>query len=145
MRGAIVLIVAVVVLGYIGVKAGTMVKAKSDLTDRVNYRLDFVDETSLVSVKQDIVRDAEKLGIVLVPDNIRVTYADTEQRTLAQKIVGARIAQFVNKQISITVHYVVHILSIPFNQEISAHKIKQVQVQQAAPNPVNVPPLDTGE
>lgn len=145
MKGAIVLILALVVIGYVGVKAGMMFKAKNDLSERVEYRIDFVDETSISSVKQDVVNDAKRLGIELVPDNIRISYTDTEQRSLAQKLVGDRVAQFVNKQIIITVHYVVRILGIPFHQQINAYKIKQVQVRRAEPNPAQVPFLDVGE
>jgi hypothetical protein len=56
-----------------------------------------------------------------------------------------RVAEFVNKQIAISVHYVVPILGIPTHQEISAHKIKQVQARRAEPNPALTPPLDVGE
>jgi hypothetical protein len=145
MKGAIVLIVALVVIGYVGVKFGTMVKSRSDLVERVQYRLDFVDETSIAAVKEDLVRDAKGLGIELVPDNIRITYTDTEQRTLPQKIVGGRVAEFVNKQIVINVHYVVRILGVPFPQEIGLHKIKQVQARRAEANSAYVPQPDVGE
>jgi hypothetical protein len=145
MRGAIILIVAVVVLGYLGVKFGTMVKSKSDLTERVDYRLDFVDETSIAAVKQDLVHDAQRLGIELVPDNIDITYTDTERRTLPQKLLEGRVAQFVNKQVAIKVRYVVRILGVPFHQEISNHKIKQVQAQRVEPNSGLVPSLDGTE
>ena len=145
MRGAIILIVAVVVIGFIGVKAGTMFKSKSDLTDRVEYRLDFVDEASIETMKQDLVHDAQRLGIELVPDNITITYTDTERRTLPQKMLEGRVAQFVNKLVAIKVRYVVRILGVPFHEEISNQKIKQVQAQRVEPNSALVPPLDATE
>lgn len=145
MKGAIILIVAVVVIGYLGVKFGTMVKSKNDLSERVEYRLDFVDETSIATVKQDLAHDAQRFGIELVPDNIDITYTDTERRTLPQKMLEGRVAQFVNKQIAIKVRYAVRILGVPFHEEISGHKIKQIQAQRVEPNSALVPSLDGTE
>ncbi len=128
MRNFIVIILALVLVGYISSKASTVYRAKIDLADRVEYRLDFVDETSTNSVKDDIVHDAQKLGIDLDPSNINVVYENSLLRTVPQQIVGNQLGmRFVNKQIGISVHYVVNVFGMRFNQDIVRTKIKQVQ------------------
>jgi hypothetical protein len=126
-----------VLSGYVGVKAAMLYNAKTDFASRVEYRLDFVDEASIDSVKQDLVHEAQNFGIQLVPENIQVLYEDTERRTVAQQIEGNRIAgtQFTNKQITIHVHYAIRILGIPIGQEITRTKIKQVQAPLHQPGP----------
>ncbi len=128
MRNFIVIILALVLIGYVVSKASTAFKVRNDLTDRVVYRLDFVDESSTNSVKDDVVHDAQKLGIDLDPSNINVVYENSLLRTVPQQIVGNQLGmRFVNKQIGISVHYVVNILGMHFNQDITQTKIKQVQ------------------
>jgi hypothetical protein len=134
---AVFWLIVLALIGYIGVRAATAFKAKTDLATRVEQRLDFVDETSIDLVKQDLVRDAQNLGIQLKPENIQVLYEDTEQRTVAQQLVGRRIAgtQFSNKRITISVHYAVPILGIPMKQDITGSKIRQVQAPRREPSP----------
>jgi hypothetical protein len=136
MRNLIVVVLALVVVGYVSSKAATAFKAKIDFAERVEYRLDFVDGTSTNSIKDDVVHDARKLGIDLDPANIHVVYENSLLRTVAQQIVGNQLGtRFVNKQVGISVHYVVNILGISFNQDIVKTKIKQVQERQPA-NPL---------
>ena len=131
MRNLIVIVLALVLVGYVSSKAATMYKAKIDLAERVEYRLDFVDETSTNSIKDDVMHDAKKLGIDLDPANIHVVYENSLLRTVAQQIVGNQLGtRFVNKQVGISVHYVVNVLGISFNQDIIKTKIKQVQERQ---------------
>lgn len=131
MRGVIVALVALVLVGYLTIKGATAYKAKGDLAQRVEYYLDFVDEASIESVKQDLIRDAERFGIGLTPADIRVVYQDTELQTMAQKMVGGRLgAEFKNKQVAISVNYAVSILGLPWKQEVTDSKIRQVQVRQ---------------
>jgi hypothetical protein len=126
MRNALILVIVLAVAGYAVVQASTAYKAHTDLAQRVEYQLDFVDESSTNAVKQDIVKDAAKVGIELRPHDIRIVYEDTEVRSVAQQIVGGRLGtQFTNKRISITVQYKMHILGIPFAQDITRSKIKQ--------------------
>ena len=127
MRNAIVLVIVLVVAGFAVVQGSAAYKARIDLAQRVEYQLDFVDQSSMNSVKQDIIHDAAKVGIDLRPHDIHIAYEDTEVRSVAQQIVGGRIGtQFTNKRISITVQYKMHILGIPFGQDITRSKIKQV-------------------
>jgi hypothetical protein len=74
------------------------------------------------------VQEARKYGIQLVPQNIRVSSEDTEQRSFAQKLVGNKLGtQFTNKRFTIRVHYTARILGIPFDQDITSSRIKQVE------------------
>lgn len=132
MRGAVAVLIALVLVGYVSIKAATAFKAKTDIAQRVEHYLDFVDETSIESVKQDLIRDAKKFGVDLGPENIKVLYQDTELRTAAQQMVGGRLgAQFINKQVAISVNYQVRILGFPLKQDVTNSKIRQIQVRQA--------------
>ncbi|HUI08607.1 MAG TPA: hypothetical protein VL486_16525 [Verrucomicrobiae bacterium] len=127
MKTVIVLLLVVVIgLGFVQwVKA---FKARSDMAGRVEQQLDMVDSNSIDSVKQTLVQEARKLGITLRPDNVHITYEDTEQRTLAQEIVGKKLgAQFVNKRATITVHYTARILGFPIAEDITNSHIRQVE------------------
>lgn len=144
MKGAI-LVVLLLVAGYCGLKVAGMYKSKTDLAARVQYRLDFVDEASMDSVKQDLIHDAGKLGIALAPENIRIVYEDTDRRTVAQKLLEGRVAEFSNKQIAIHVRYAERVLGLPIQQEITKSKIKQVQVRRPQPGPEMKELLNMGD
>jgi hypothetical protein len=127
MRGVIILIL-VVVVGLAFVQWVNAFKARSDLAARVERQLDLVDSNAIDSVKQTLVQQARQIGIALSPDNIQITYEDTEQRTLAQKIVGKKIgAQFVNKRATISVHYIARILGLPVSEDVSNSHVRQVE------------------
>lgn len=138
MRGSTKVLLFLLVVGYVGIKAGGLFKADSDFTAGVERQLNSVGDTSMESIKQDIVRDAEKLGIDVKSEDIVIGYQDTELQTLPQRLVGPAVAQFVNKLASINVHYKLRLLGIPIRQEISTHKIRAVQVLP----PVRDPALD---
>ena len=145
MRNVIVFAIGLVLVGYAAVQASNAYKARSDLTDRIEYHLDFVYASSIASVKQDIAHDARKSGIELRPSAIHIIYEDSDQRTVAQQLVGRRLGtQFVNKRIAISVHYDVHLLGIPFGQDITRSKIKQVEAPRM-PSPAVQQLLDKGE
>jgi hypothetical protein len=134
MRGTVILLLVLLVVGYVGIQAGGMIKAKGDLEKRVQYHLDFVDESAMESVRQDVVRDAQKFGVTVRAEDIEIGYQDTERQTLPQKLVGPAVARYVNKLVSIRVRYRVRIAGFPVRQEIAAHKIKTVQVQAVQPS-----------
>lgn len=120
-------IVILVLAIYLVAQFAMMFKAKSDIENRVEYRLDFVDGTSVASVKRDLVADAAKIGVELKTDNINIVYQDTEDRTYSQKVVGDRIgAEFSNKHVGINVEYDARILGFAVHQRITASKIKQI-------------------
>jgi hypothetical protein len=129
MRSAITIGLVIVVVGYFAAQFSKMVRAKLDLTERVTFHLDLVDETSLESVKDDLVRDAAKLGVDLDRDQISILYRDTDQELQPQRLLG-KLAQFRNKQVAIGVQYHWRILGFGIAQEITRSKIKQVEVRQ---------------
>ena len=146
MRNVIVFVIASVFVVYAAVQGSTAYKARTELADRVEYHLDFVDASSMASVKQDIVHDARKSGIDLRPTDIRILFEDSEQRTVAQQIVGKRLgAQFTNKRIAISVHYAMRILGLPFTQDITRSKIKQVEAPRMPYPAAQQQLLDKGE
>ncbi len=131
MRGAIIAIVALIFVGYVGSRAGNIYKQRGDLEGQVAHYLDFVDEKSFDLTKQKLVEEAGKIGVALTADNIHVGYEDTPERTMAQGIVGGKLGTFfVNKRATISVVYDAHLLGIPLHQEIHNSKIKQIQVHQ---------------
>ena len=144
MKGMIILVVALLI-GYAGFTGMKQFKTNGDFAERVVHELNFVDENSMDSVKQDLVTDAKKLRIDLTPDNIHIKYEDTEQRTEAQHLVGNRLdVTFVNKLVTITVDYVQPILGIPFHKEITQSHIRQIQAPRKEPSPEMKQLLDSG-
>jgi len=129
-------LVVVLLIGYAGLTGMKQFKTNGDFAERVNHELNFVDENSMDSVKQDLVNDAKKLGIDLKPADIYIKYEDTQQRTEAQHLVGNRLdVTFVNKLVTITVDYVQPILGIPFHKEITQSHIRQIQAPRKEPSP----------
>lgn len=135
MKGMIILVV-VLLIGYAGLTSMKQFKTNGDFAERVNHELNFVDENSMDSVKQDLINDAKKMDIDLKPEDIHIKYEDTEQRTEAQHLVGNKLdVTFVNKFVSITVDYVQPILGIPFHKEITDSHIRQIQAPRKEPSP----------
>lgn len=133
---AVIIVIVLVVLGYGFVQGLNVYKAKSDFAGRVGRELDFVDGNSMDSAKQDLVQEAQKFGIQLVPDDIHITYEDSSQRTVAQQLVGNKLgAQFTNKRITINVHYTARILGIPVGEDITGSTIKQVEAPRMPMRP----------
>jgi hypothetical protein len=135
MKGFIVVLI-IVVIGCGFVQSLHVLKARSDFAEHVDHQLDFVSDTTMDSVKQDLIADAKKFDIDLAPADITITYEDTEQRSIAQGIVGSRLdVQFFNKRVEISANIVQHILGIPFHGNIIQSKIKQIQAPRREPSP----------
>jgi preprotein translocase subunit SecF len=144
MKGMIALVV-VFLIGYAGLTWMKQFKTNGDFAERVNHELNFVDENSMDSVKQDLINDAKKMDIDLKAEDIHIKYEDTEQRTEAQHLVGNKLdVTFVNKFVSITVDYVQPILGIPFHKEITDSHIRQIQAPRKEPSPEMKQLLDSG-
>ncbi len=135
MKGFLIVVI-VVLIGYGFVQSLHALKAKSDFAERVDHQLDFVSETTMDSVKQDLIADAKKFDIDLAPTDIDIVYEDTEQRTVAQSIVGGRLGvEFVNKRIEIDAAITQHILGIPFHSTVIQSKIRSVQAPRREVSP----------
>ena len=133
---AFVGILIIILIGCGFVQSLHVLKARGDFADRVDRQLDFVSDTTMDSVKQDLIADAKKYNIDLTPSDIAITYEDSEQRSVAQGIVGSRLdVQFFNKRIEIDVAITQHILGIPFHGKIIQSKIKQIQAPRREPSP----------
>ena len=144
MKGMIALVVALLI-GYAGFTAMKQFKTNGDFTERVIHELNFVDENSMDTAKQDLVNEAKKLGIDLKAEDISIRYEDTEQRTEAQHLVGNKLdVTFVNKLVTITVNYVQPILGIPFHKGITESHIRQIQAPRKEPSPEMKQLLDSG-
>ena len=128
-------LVVVLVIGYAGLTAMKQFKTNTDFAERVTHQLDFVSDTSMDSVKQDLISDAQKLGIDLKPGDIEIKYEDTDQRTVAQNFVGRIGVQYVNKRVTITVDFIQRILGIPFHKEIMDSHIRSVEAPRKTMSP----------
>ena len=143
---AFALLGALLLVVVVSIQFSTMYKAKVDLQSRVEYRLDLVDETSMDSVKQDLIADAAKLGVHLTPANIDLVYADTEILSYAQRVVGRKLhVPYKNKQVAINVEYDAHIIGFPVHQRATASKIKQVSAPEAPTSKAAQEVLDSTE
>ena len=129
----VLVLVALVIAGT--VQGSKLFKANSDLQRRAEHYLDFVDETSMESVKTDLAADAKKLDIDLPTGNIDIVYKDTDVLSYAQKVVGRKLdTQYKNKQIGITAEYAARILGLPLHQRVTATKIRQVAAPTLPPS-----------
>jgi len=126
MKSAIGWIVVLVLVGYAMAQVAGIVQVRSALGQRAEHYLDFVDEKALEQVREDLVRDAQKLGVKLAPAAIRIVYEDTDKRSVAQ-YATRKIAEFRNKHVAISVAYDAPLLGFQWRQEITRSKIKQVQ------------------
>ena len=143
---AFVVIGALVLVVVLSIQLSTMYKAKVDLQNRVEYRLDFVDETSMDSVRQDLVADAGKLGVNITPRNIDLIYQDTDVLSYAQKVVGGRLhVPYKNKQVAINIEYEAHVLGFPVHQRVTASKFRQVSAPEAPTSKAAQEVLDSTE
>lgn len=129
MKNWIVLVVVLVAVGYVGAQVAGVFKTRAALTQRVEHSLDFVNDKTQPQVKEDLVRDAQPLGVELKPADIQIVYQDTDIRSIAQKILERKIARFRNKQVVIGVVYDARVLGFRWRQEITCRKIKQVEAQ----------------
>ncbi len=123
------LLLIVFLLGFAGVEWTQQWQNKSALGERVTDYLDVVDESSIDQVKQDLIHDARQWGIDLTPEEIQITYRDTERLVASQKLVG-RLAEFQNKEISIDIRYESRVLGLGVAQEVSRSKIRPVATRQ---------------
>lgn len=123
------LLLIVFLLGFAGVEWTQQWQNKSALGERLTDYLDVVDESSIDQVKQDLIHDARQWGIDLTPEEIQITYRDTERLVASQKLVG-RLAEFQNKEISIDIRYELRVLGLGVAQEVSRSKIRPVATRQ---------------
>ena len=125
----IAVLVALLVVGFVSVKLGSIYKRKGDLQKRVEFNLDLVDENSFDQVRQNLVADAKKLNIELDPATINIVYTDVNRAVGTQKYVD-KLADFKNKQVAISLKYTERLLGFKLAQEITGSKIKQIQIRQ---------------
>ena len=135
MKGFIIIVI-VVLIGYGFVQGLQVFKANGDFAERVDHELDSVDPNSMDSVKQDLIADAKKFGIDITTNDIHILYEDTDQRTVAQNLVGHKLdVQFVNKRVAISVNYTQHILGISLPENVTQSHVRQVEAPRKQPSP----------
>ena len=143
MRSSIVIVVLLLLAVYGLAQVGTMFRAKGDLETFVQRTLDFVDETTKESVKNDISQTAYKLGITVIVSNIDVVYEDSDEPTIPQRLTGRLGTQFINKRVVISLRYVAHVMSVPVHQQITKSEFRQVAAPVVQPNKATQELLDS--
>jgi hypothetical protein len=135
MKGFIIIVI-VVVIGYGFVQGLQVFKANGDFAEQVDHELDRVDPNSMDSVKQDLIAEAKKFGIDITTNDIHILYEDTDQRTVAQNLVGQKVGvQFINKRVAINVDYKQHLLGIPVPESITQSHVRQVEAPRKQTSP----------
>jgi hypothetical protein len=135
MKGFIIIVI-VVLIGYGFVQGLQVFKANGDFAERVDHELDFVDPNSMDSAKQDLIADAKKFGIDITTNDIHILYEDTDQRTVAQNLVGHKLdVQFVNKRVAISVNYTQHVLGISVPENVTQSHVRQVEAPRKQTSP----------
>jgi hypothetical protein len=135
MKGFIIIVI-VVLIGYGFVQGLQVFKANGDFAEQVDHELDRVDPNSMDPVKQDLITDAKKFGIDITTNDIHILYEDTDQRTVAQNLVGRKLdVQFVNKRVAISVNYKQHILGISLPENVTQSHVRQVEAPRKQTSP----------
>jgi hypothetical protein len=129
MKKFLIAVAVIGLIGYIASQWADIYSVKSSLEKVVEEQLYLVNENSQPAVKQKLVVEARKLGIDLVPDDIHIRYEDTDIRSIAQKLTS-KIAEFVNKRVTIQLSYNARLVAIPLRLQIEHSRIRQIQVQQ---------------
>ena len=143
MRSTIVIVVLLLLAVYGLAQVGTMFRAKGDLETFVQRTLDFVDETTKESVKNDISQTAYKLGITVIVSNIDVVYEDSDEPTIPQRLTDRIGTQFINKRMVISLRYVAHVMGVPVHQQITKSEFRQVAAPVVQPNKATQELLDS--
>jgi hypothetical protein len=135
MKGFIVIVI-VVLIGYGFVQGLQIFKANGDFAEQVDHELDRVDPNSMDSVKQDVIAEGKKLGIDISTNDIHILYEDTDQRTVAQNLVGRKLdVQFINKRVAISVDYKQHLLGISLPENVTQSHVRQVEAPRKQTSP----------
>jgi hypothetical protein len=135
MKKFIVIVALLFAGGTAALQFSTAYKAQTDLGELVERQLGFVDDASLKTVARAVVREAEKLGIKLTPNDVRVLYRDSDRQTIAQKYVSQPLhTQFLNKEAVIEVRYTARVLGFPVKQEVTRSRLHQQRVIRPDPN-----------
>jgi hypothetical protein len=111
-------ILLLVVIGVAIYQVSTATATRMTLNSRVGSRLDEVDANTMDRVRQEVIADAGKLGLVLKTAQIGIQYEDSNVEAAAQRLVGKIGMQFQNKRATIVVHYDASICGVPWAQEI---------------------------
>ncbi len=133
MRGFIIFLIAIVVVGYASSKAATAFRTKNDFVEHLQTMFDTADNTSVNSLKNDLLQEAKRAGVEVDPANVQVNYVDTDDRTVGQKFVGEKFAQYKNKRLSVALPYTVRVMGFAWRHEYLNTKIVQIQVRRADP------------
>jgi hypothetical protein len=135
MKGFIVIVI-VVLIGYGFVQGLQIFKANGDFAEQVDHELDRVDPNSMDSVKQDVIAEGKKLGIDISTNDIHILDEDTDQRTVAQNLVGRKLdVQFINKRVAISVDYKQHLLGISLPENVTQSHVRQVEAPRKQTSP----------
>lgn len=135
MRGLIIFLIVIVVVGLASSKVSSAYKVKIDFVQHMQAMFDAADNTSVGSLKENILQEAKRTGVELVPNRVQVSFVDTEEHTLAQRMVGGKVAQFTNKRLTVGVPYVVRVMGFAWQNEFESSKIVQIQARRSELSP----------
>ncbi len=129
----LILIIVLAVAGYAAYQQAGIYSDRAALTKQAEARLDKVGAQSHEAIRDDLVREAARVGIVVRPNSVQVSSENADVQSLAQKFVSKTGMQFQNQRVTIRVIYQAKVLGIVQPQEIVASKIRQVSVTPPAP------------
>ena len=131
MRSTIVIVIALLLVVYGLAQVGTTYRAKNDLQRYIERALDFVDETTKDEVRTNLIAEAHKLGITVLPEKADIVYEDAD--------VPPPSTPLTNKRVVISLRYAATVCGLPVHQQITASKFRQV----AVPPQTTQVPLDS--
>ena len=113
-----------------------IIQTKDELDKRIAEQLNVVDDANQTEIRMKLVDEAGKLGVELSPNNIYITYKDTDVRSVAQNLT-AGIITFINKRATIRVSYTARLIGIPLHEEIEESAVRQIQAQSRQSSDLN--------
>jgi len=129
----LILIIILAAAGYAAYQQAGIYSDRAALTKQAEARLDQVGAQGNEAIRDDLVREAAKLGIRVRPNSVHVSSEDADVQSLAQKLVGKTGMQFQNQRVTIRMRYQANLLGLARPQEIVATKVRQVSVTPPQP------------
>jgi hypothetical protein len=127
-------ILVLAVLAYGGYQVVNVFTTKSRLTARVVESLDAVGENASANavLRRNLVAEAEKWGVELRPEDVKISFVNATEQTFAQQKLG-KVGEFQNKMARIELEYRVPVLGFEWTQRIAEQKLHMVGAQRKAP------------
>ena len=114
-----------ILLTVFGYQAAKGFWIKNQLAGKVEGFLPQINKMNQGNIRDQVVAEAQKLGIILLPDSVQISYEPTEEKTYPQRVVQ-KLATFENYRARIVVRSPIRVWGITLSDEpIDSSRINQ--------------------